>query len=95
MGTDRTFAGSVNCAWPPRKSYGTTITGLICATRAEYRDGALATVPQISGGSLTSTGAKVRDGRPDLHVSVQNGNTGDRRQRQSRKDRSGDTIVVA
>jgi hypothetical protein len=76
-GSDFRWVGELRAA--AEKSYGTTITGLILRdTRAEYRDGVLtASAPQLSGGTLTSSTAKVRDGisATDLRVKVENGNT--------------------
>src|SRR5258708_6843551 len=76
-GSDFRWVGELRAA--AEKSYGTTITGLILRdARAEYRDGALtASAPQLSGGSLTSSSAKVRDGfsASDLRVKVENGVT--------------------
>ncbi|HXM46814.1 MAG TPA: translocation/assembly module TamB domain-containing protein [Pyrinomonadaceae bacterium] len=76
-GSDFRWVGELRAA--AEKSYGTTITGLILRdARAEYRDGVLtASAPQVSGGTLTSSTAKVRDGlsATDLRVKVENGNT--------------------
>src|SRR6267142_23514 len=76
-GSDFRWVGELRAA--AEKSYGTTITGLILRdARAEYRDGVLtASAPQLSGGSLTSSSAKVRDGisATDLRVKVENGTT--------------------
>src|SRR5882672_1263857 len=76
-GSDFRWVGELRAA--AEKSYGTTITGLILRdARAEYRDGVLtASAPQLSGSSLTSSSAKVRDGisATDLRVKVENGNT--------------------
>lgn len=76
-GSDFRWVGDLRAA--AEKSYGTTITGLILRdARADYRDGVLtASAPQLSGGSLTSSSAKVRDGfsATDLRVKVANGNT--------------------
>ena len=76
-GSDFRWVGELRAA--AEKSYGTTITGLILRdARAEYRDGVLtASAPQLSGGSLTSSSAKVRDGiqANDLRVKVANGTT--------------------
>src|SRR5216684_2064992 len=75
-GSDFRWVGELRAA--AEKSYGTTITGLILRdARAEYRDGVLAaSAPQISGGTLTSSTAKVRDGisATDFRVKVENGN---------------------
>ena len=76
-GSDFRWVGELRAA--AEKSFGTTITGLILRdARAEYRDGVLtASAPQLSGGSLTSSSAKVRDGisATDLRVKVENGTT--------------------
>src|SRR5229473_387980 len=76
-GSDFRWVGELRAA--AEKSYGTTITGLILRdARAEYRDGVLtASAPRLSGGSLTSSSAKVRDGisATDLRVKVENGTT--------------------
>ncbi|MDX6497740.1 MAG: translocation and assembly module TamB [Blastocatellia bacterium] len=76
-GSDFRWVGELRAA--AEKSYGTTITGLILRdARAEYRDGVLtASAPQLSGGSLTSASAKVRNGisATDLRVKVENGKT--------------------
>ncbi len=76
-GSDFRWVGELRAA--AEKSYGTTITGLILRdARAEYRDGVLtASAPQLSGGSLTSSAAKVKDGiqASDLRVKVANGTT--------------------
>ncbi len=76
-GSDFSWVGELRAA--AEKSYGTTITGLILRdARAEYRDGVLtASAPQFSGGSLTSSTAKVKDGiqANDLRVKVANGTT--------------------
>jgi translocation and assembly module TamB len=76
-GSDFRWIGELRAA--AEKSYGTTITGLILRdARAELRDGVLtASAPQLSGGSLTSSSAKVRDGisATDLRVKVANGTT--------------------
>ena len=76
-GSDFRWVGDLRAA--AEKSYGTTITGLILRdARAEYRDGVLtASAPQLSGSSLTSSSAKVRDGisATDLRVKVENGTT--------------------
>ena len=76
-GSDFRWVGELRAA--AEKSYGTTITGLILRdARAEYHDGVLtASAPQLSGSSLTSTSAKVRNGisATDLRVKVENGTT--------------------
>ncbi len=76
-GSDFRWVGELRAA--AEKSYGTTITGLILRdARAEYRDGVLtASAPQVSGSSLTSSSAKVKDGiqANDLRVKVENGTT--------------------
>jgi translocation and assembly module TamB len=76
-GSDFRWIGELRAA--AEKSYGTTITGLILRdARAEFRDGVLtASAPQLSGSSLTSSTAKVRDGisATDLRVKVANGTT--------------------
>jgi translocation and assembly module TamB len=76
-GSDFRWVGELRAA--AEKSYGTTITGLILRdARAEYRDGVLmASAPQLSGGTLTSSSAKIRDGisATDLRVKVENGTT--------------------
>jgi translocation and assembly module TamB len=76
-GSDFRWVGELRAA--AEKSYGTTITGLILRdARAEYRDGVLtASAPQLSGSTLTSTSAKVRNGisATDLRVKVENGTT--------------------
>jgi translocation and assembly module TamB len=76
-GSDFRWVGDLRAA--AEKSYGTTITGLILRdARAEYRDGVLtASAPQLSGSSLTSSAAKVKDGiqANDLRVKVANGTT--------------------
>jgi translocation and assembly module TamB len=61
-GSDFRWIGELRAA--AEKSYGTTITGMILRdARAEYRDGVLtASAPQVSGGSITSASAKVKDG---------------------------------
>jgi translocation and assembly module TamB len=79
MGTGSNFRWIGELRAAAEKSYGTTITGLILRdARAEYRDGVLtASAPQLSGGSLTSSGAKVQGGfsATDLRVRVENENT--------------------
>jgi len=76
-GSDFRWIGELRAA--AAKGYGTTITGLILREwRAELRDGVLmASAPQLSGSSLTSSSAKVRDGfsATDLRVKVENGTT--------------------
>ncbi|HVS21488.1 MAG TPA: translocation/assembly module TamB domain-containing protein [Pyrinomonadaceae bacterium] len=76
-GSDFRWIGELRAA--AEKSYGTTITGLILRdARAEYRDGTLtASAPQLTGSSLTSSGAKVQQGiqATNLHVKVENGVT--------------------
>ena len=76
-GSDFRWIGDLRAA--AEKGFGTTITGLILRdARAEYRDGVLmASAPQFSGSSLTSSSAKVRDGisAADLRVKIENGST--------------------
>src|SRR5437016_1730008 len=76
-GSDFRWVGELRAA--AEKSYGTTITGLILRdARAEYRDGVLtASAPQLTGGSLTSSTAKVQNGiqANDLRVKIENGKT--------------------
>jgi translocation and assembly module TamB len=76
-GSDFRWIGELRAA--AEKGYGTTITGLILRdARAELRDGVLtASAPQVSGSSLTSSSAKVRNGisATDLRVRVENGKT--------------------
>jgi translocation and assembly module TamB len=76
-GSDFRWVGELRAA--AEKSYGTTITGLILRdARAEYRDSVLtASAPQLSGGTLTSSSARIRDGisATDLRVKVENGTT--------------------
>ncbi len=76
-GADFRWVGELRAA--AEKGYGTTITGLILRdARAEYRDGVLtASAPQLTGNSLTSSTAKVRDGiqATDLRVKVERNGT--------------------
>jgi translocation and assembly module TamB len=76
-GSDFRWVGDLRAA--AEKSYGTTITGLILRdARADYRDGVLtASAPQLSGGSIASSSAKVKAGfsATDLRVKVANGTT--------------------
>jgi translocation and assembly module TamB len=76
-GSDFRWVGELRAA--AEKSYGTTITGLILRdARAEYRDGVLtASAPQVSGASLTTSTARIRDGiqATDLRVRSENGST--------------------
>jgi translocation and assembly module TamB len=76
-GSDFRWVGELRAA--AEKSYGTTITGLILRdARAEYHDGVLtASAPQVSGSSLTTTTARIRDGiqATDLRVRSENGST--------------------
>ncbi len=76
-GSDFRWVGELRAA--AEKSYGTTITGLILRdARAEYRDGVLtASAPQLSGGAVTSSSAKIKQGisATDLRVKVENGTT--------------------
>src|SRR5207253_972563 len=76
-GSDFRWVGELRAA--AEKSYGTTITGLILRdARAEYRDGVLtASAPQLTGGSLTSSTAKVQNGiqANDLRVKIEDGKT--------------------
>jgi translocation and assembly module TamB len=76
-GSDFRWVGELRAA--AEKSYGTTITGLILRdARAEYRDGVLtASAPQVSGSSLTTSTARIRDGiqATDLRVRSENGST--------------------
>jgi len=77
IGSDFRWIGELRAA--AEKSYGTTITGLILRdARAEYRDGTLiASAPQMTGNSLTTSTAKVQQGiqANDLRVKVKNGVT--------------------
>jgi translocation and assembly module TamB len=79
MGTGSNFSWVGDLRAVAEKSYGVTIAGLILRdARAEYRDGVLmASAPQLSGGSLTTSSAKVRQGfsASDLRVRVENGTT--------------------
>lgn len=79
MGTGSDFRWVGDLRAVAEKSFGTTITGLILRdARGELRDGILtASAPQLSGSSLTSSSAKVRNGisATDLRVRVENGNT--------------------
>lgn len=76
-GSDFRWVGDLRAA--AEKSYGTTIAGMILRdARAEYRGGVLtASAPQLTGSSLTSADAKVRQGisAKDLRVKVENGTT--------------------
>lgn len=76
-GSDFRWVGDLRAA--AEKSYGTTITGLIVRdVRAEYRDRVLtASAPQVTGSSLTTSTAKIRDGvsATDLRVRSENGST--------------------
>jgi len=76
-GSDFRWIGELRAA--AEKSYGTTITGLILRdARAEYRDGRLiASAPQLTGGTLTTSTAKAQQGiqANDLRVKVENGVT--------------------
>jgi translocation and assembly module TamB len=76
-GSDFRWVGELRAA--AEKSYGTTVTGLILRdARAEYRDGVLmASAPQFTGSSLTSSTAKVREGiqASDLRVKVEKDGT--------------------
>jgi translocation and assembly module TamB len=76
-GSDFRWIGELRAA--AEKSYGTTITGLILRdARAEYRDGILtASAPQLTGSSLTSSTAKIREGiqARDLRLKAENGIT--------------------
>ncbi|MFS8084885.1 MAG: hypothetical protein ACMG6H_04590, partial [Acidobacteriota bacterium] len=76
-GSDFRWIGELRAA--AEKSYGTTITGLILRdARAEYRDRALtASAPQVTGSSLTTSTARIRDGfqATDLRVRSENGTT--------------------
>jgi translocation and assembly module TamB len=76
-GSDFRWIGDLRAA--AEKSYGVTIAGLILReARAEYRGGVLtASAPQLSGTSLTSADAKVKQGisAKDLRVKVENGTT--------------------
>lgn len=76
-GSDFRWLGELRAA--AARGYGATITGLILRdARADYNDGVLtASAPQLTGNSLTSSGAKVQQGisASDLRVRVENGNT--------------------
>lgn len=76
-GSDFRWVGELRAA--AEKSYGATITGLIIRdARAEYRDGVLtASAPQVTGNSLTTSTAKIREGvsATDLRVRSENGVT--------------------
>ena len=76
-GSDFSWVGELRAA--AEKSYGTTITGLILRdARAEYRDRVLtASAPQVTGTSLTTSTARIRDGvqATDLRVRSENGVT--------------------
>lgn len=76
-GSDFSWVGELRAA--AEKSYGTTITGLIMRdARAEYRDRVLtASAPQVTGNSLTTSTARIRDGisATDLRVKSENGVT--------------------
>jgi translocation and assembly module TamB len=76
-GSDFRWVGELRAA--AEKSFGTTITGLILHdARAEYRDRVLtASAPQVTGSSLTTSTAKIRDGiqATDLRVKSDNGVT--------------------
>src|ERR1044072_2164368 len=64
MGTGSDFGWLGELRAAAEKSYGTTITGLILRdARAEYQNGVLtASAPQFSGGTLTTSTAKVQNG---------------------------------
>ncbi len=74
-GSDFRWVGDLRAA--AEKSYGTTITGLILRdVRAEYHDKILtASSPQLTGTSLSSAEARVKEGiqATDLRVRVENG----------------------
>lgn len=76
-GSDFRWVGELRAA--AEKSYGTTITGLILRdARAEFSDGVMtASAPQLTGSTLTTATAKVRDGiqATDLRVRSVNGVT--------------------
>src|SRR6266446_5707431 len=76
-GSDFRWVGELRAA--AEKSYGTTITGLILRdVRAEYHDKILtASSPQITGTSLSSAEARVKEGikATDLRVRVENDKT--------------------
>src|SRR5712691_9710465 len=79
MGTGSDFRWLGELRAVAEKSYGTTITGLILRdARAEYRDGVLtASAPQVTGTSLTTSTAKIRNGlqATDLRVKSEKGTT--------------------